>query len=297
MQIPKINEAFMKSVACTNAHFVYDAEYREKMVVKARDLKDCPDLVAYMEARGYHVPYKGEPNPFTSVIKHQEYGIMLGSSLSYVRMQEKKLGRNGIEDVDYEPKYRAPYKFPIWKELVYLGFDLQTIYFRAYPLADGKIKPAASWTVDGNENTSKYVFAPWADSKDFKLWAHDEILRSSFKDEHGNVLLDENSKEISLRETIDVKFDNCMIMVKGEDIRPKFFKTDEFYSEEELVQMRDAYKLKCETEYKAKYEAWQERERQRLITLMLKDNPNGCYDRMTYAELVKEHKRSLMAID
>lgn len=259
MNIPKINEAFMKKIGCTNAHFIYEAEYSDKMVKGARDLTSFPNLVANMEARGFRVPCKGDPNPFKSVIKHQEYGITLGSSLSYTRMQEKKLGRNGIE-ADYEPSFRRPYKFPIWNELVYLSLDFETIYFRAYPMADEKIKPAASWTVDGVEQVSKYLFAPWSNSKEFNLWAKGVVNRSVFKDETGRVVENEDGNAISLRETIDVKFDNCKIIVNGEDIRRKMFENVVFYSEAELVEMRDKYLEKVYAEFERKHKEWEARQ-------------------------------------
>lgn len=264
--ILKINERFMKQIACTNAHFVYDAVYGgntvggkgDKMVKKSRDLSDYPNLVANMEARGFRVPTAGEPNPYKLVRKHQEYGITLGSSLSYVKMQEKKLGRNGIE-ADYEPRFTKPYAFPLWNELVYLSLDFETIYFRAYPMADGKIKPEASWTVDGTEKVSKYVFAPWANSKEFNLWAKNQINRSVFKDENGRVIENDDGEAINLRETIMVKFDNCKILINDEDIRPKMFETVVYYSDAELAEMRDKYLAKVYAEYERKHKEWEER--------------------------------------
>jgi hypothetical protein len=257
-KILKINEDFMKSLACKNVHFVYEAEYIDKMVKKARNLMDCPNLVANMEVRGFHIPVKGEPNPFKSVIKHQEYGVTMGSSLSYTRMQEKKLAKNGVE-ADYEPSFRKPYAFPIWNELVYLSLDFETIYFRAYPMADGGVKPEAFWTVDGVEKVSKYVFAPWANSKEFNLWAHNKINRSVFKDEKGHVVESDDGDAITLRETIMVKFENCKLLVNDEDIRSKMFEKVSFYSDAQLVEMRDKYLEKVYAEYERKHTEWKQR--------------------------------------
>lgn len=275
--ILRVNETFMKQIACTNAHFVYDAVYggntvfgkNDKMVKKARDIKMYPNLVANMEARGFRVPTAGDPNPFKRIRKHQEYGITFGSSLNYVRMQEKKLAKGGIEGSyepgrtdrkDGKPTYVTPYCFPIYKELIYLGFDMETIYFAAYPMADEKIKPEAYWEVDGVPCCSKYLFAPWANSKEFNLWAKNVINRTPVRDENGNVVEKEDNSVAYVREYIKVKMDNCQILINDEDIRPKMFEKVSFYSDDELIEMSNKYMENYKAEYNRKLKEWEARQ-------------------------------------
>ena len=252
--IPKINESAI--VKNTFARMEYSGEQMKTPVKKSRDLTPFPKVVEAMTKMGLVVPTAGTPNPYHSVIKEQSYPIQLGGSLSYTKMQEKKLDRNGFEGAVYEPKYRKPHKFPLYKELIYLGLDMETIYFTAYPTQDGKVKPTARWVVDGHP-TSKYVILPWAKSDDFKLWTENIVSKSTFKDADGNSLLDKDGEEISLREFIEVKFENCKILVNGTDIKNSFFKENEFFSESELVAMRDAYLEKTEKEFERKHKEWE----------------------------------------
>jgi hypothetical protein len=250
----KVNEdAIVKN---TFARMEYSGDYTTYMVKKARDLSKFPQVCAKMDEMGLNIPTVGAPNPYRSVIKEQTYPIQLGGSLSYTKMQEKKLDRNGFEGATYEPKYRKPHKFPLYKELIYLGMDMQTIYFTAYPTQDGKEKPKAKWIVDGHP-TSKYVLLPWAKSDDFKLWTEGLVNKSVFKDSEGNAILDKDGEEISLREFIEVKFENCKILVNGTDIKEKFFYDDKFYTDAELIAMRDAYIEKTEKEFERKHREWE----------------------------------------
>lgn len=250
----KVNEDAI--IRNTFARMEYSGDYTNYMVKKSRDLSQFPHVVAKMKEMGLSVPTVGAPNPYKSVIKEQTYPIQLGGSLSYTKMQENKLGRNGLGGAVYEPKYRKPHKFPLYKELIYLGLDMQTIYFTAYPTQDGKEKPKAKWIVDGHP-TSKYVLLPWSESEDFKLWTEGLVNKSVFKDSEGNAILDKDGEEISLREFIEVKFENCKILVNGVDIKEKFFHTDKFYTDAELTQMRDEYLEKCEREFEKKHKEWE----------------------------------------
>lgn len=241
----KPNVAFLNLMKSTRAHFVYEGDYTSYMVKKAREVTD--ELRSNMVERGYNVPNKGDAMPFKSVIKHQEYGIQLGASLQYKRMQELKLKRNGIV-ADYKPSYRAPHAFPLYNELIYLSLDFETIYFRAYPINDGKDKPQAKFIVNGLES-SKYLIAPWAKSDDFKRWASlPPTPKSKFYNEDGTPMLTDGGDELELREMIEVKFDNCQIVINGEDIKRKMF-TIECFPEAELIKMRDNYVASKRAEY------------------------------------------------
>lgn len=254
--ILKPNTLFLDSIASTRAHFVYEGDYLTSMVKKAREVTD--ELRSNMVERGFNVPNKGDANPFKSVIKHQEYGVMLGSSFSYTKMQENKLKRAGIV-ADYQPSYRKPHNFPIYKELLYCGLDLETLYIRVYPSNDGKEKPSASWIVDG-KRASKFLIAPWAKSDDFKRWADlPPTAKSKFYNEDGSVMTDESGAEIELREMIECKIENAKLIINGMDIIPQLFENVSFLSDETLTKMRDEYLAKRQAEYEKELKAWEER--------------------------------------
>lgn len=256
MSINRVNTLFLKTLSSTFARLEYSGDYTKYMVKKARDVSPFPHVIETMNELGLAVPQKGDPMPFTSVVKKQTYPIHLGGSLSYIRMQENKLARNDYKGAVYEPKYKAPHKFPLYGEMLYLGLDLETIYFVAYPQQDGKIKPSANWLVNGSE-VNKYLILPWSKSEDFKLWTSGEKSASTFKDANGNNLKDKDGNNIELREYIEVKFENAKIIVNGVDIKNQFFEKVSFYSESELCSMRDAYLEKCEREYERKHKEWE----------------------------------------
>jgi hypothetical protein len=128
--------------------------------------------------------------------------------------------------------------------LIFINFDLNQLYVRAYPINDGGIKPEAKF-FKGDEEISKYAFAPWAKAKDFTLWSGGEVKRSAMVDENGKPINDRNGKQIELTEMIDIKIQNCKIIINGEDILPKMFELVSFYSTEELEKMRDEFLARC----------------------------------------------------
>lgn len=250
MPIKTPNELYLNSIASTRAHFIYEGDYMPSMTKtfsKKRVLTDS--LVKNMTERGFNVPNYGDPNPFRSVIKHQEYGVMLGSGFSYVKMQENKLKRATGEKSEYTPSWRTPHNFPIYKELLYLGMDLETLYIRVYPSNDGKEKPSAKWIVDGKP-TSKFAIAPWAKSDDYKRWADlPPTEKSKFYNADGSLVTDGSGNDVELREMIECKIDNCELIINGENIIPKMFNLVSFFSTETLEKMRDEYIAKKQAEF------------------------------------------------
>ena len=249
-KIRRINELFMKTIPSTRAHLVYRGEYslaNKSLVQKARECNEF--LTNKMTELGFDVPNKGDFCPYTTLIKEQEYGLKIGASLDYERQQVNKMARVGdySKDSTYTKSQKNTGRFPLYKDLIFINFDLNQLYVRAYPINDGGIKPEAKF-FKGDEEISKYAFAPWAKSKDFTLWSGGEVKRSAMVDENGKPINDRNGKQIELAEMIDIKIQNCKIIVNNEDILPKMFELVSFYSTEELEKMRDAFLARCNAE-------------------------------------------------
>jgi hypothetical protein len=240
----KLNTTLLSKLSSTFASLRYNGEV--KMVKKAREANET--LTKAILAHGGKVAEKGEPCPFGTVTKVNQYTVSIGAKLNYKRKVEAMTKRNGVV-TDYRPEQRDLGMFPVFGELVWVKNDLSEVYIRAYQTTKPK---AAQYFADGKE-VAKEILGQWLPSKDFNTLSGLENTVSVVadidgniiycQDEDGNLVLDKdgNPMEMALPEVRAIKLSNCELYRKGEKI--EFF-TDEEWSESELAQIRDAYYAK-----------------------------------------------------
>lgn len=240
----KLNLELLASLKNTFAHMYYSGEY--KLVKKARAVNDV--LGKYLADNGVNASDVGSACPFAKVTKVSDYTVTLGASLKYKKKVENACKRNGIKDVTYHVETRDLGMFPLFGELLWCNSkDLETLYIRCYQTT--KANPRF---FVGDTEIKKAQVAQWAPNDDFKKLSGLEVTESVVGDEddniiyaqddNGNLILDANGEPqtISLPPIRAVKLSNCKIIVKGLNLATDIF-TDEEYTTEELMKLRDEY--------------------------------------------------------
>lgn len=240
----KLNMAVLSKFSNTFASLRYNGEV--KMTKKAREANET--LTKAILDHGGKVATKGEPCPFGTVTKVNQYTVSVGAKLNYKRKVEAMTQRNGVV-TDYRPEQRDLGMFPVFGELIWVKNDLSEAYIRAYQVSKPK---AAQYFADGKE-IAKELLGQWLPVKDYNTLSGLENTVSVVadiegnviycQDEDGNLILDKdgNPMEMELPQVRAIKISNCELFRKGEKI--EFFTTEE-WSESELVAIRDAYYAK-----------------------------------------------------
>ena len=249
MSIKKLNLAVLKGLANTFATLNYSGDY--KSVKKARAANET--LTKFIEDNGEHVAEVGTPCPFARITKKSTYTISLGGSLKYKRKAELLIGRNGV-NAEYHAEKRDMGMFPIYGEMIWVKNDLSELYIRCYQAS----LPKPSYYIDGTE-VNKAKFIQWGTNDDFKSASGLEKNSSVVadingdiiyaQDEDGNVILDSNGEPntIPLPPIRAIKLSNCSIFRKGIDLTKEIF-TDEEYSDDELIAIREAFQARMAKE-------------------------------------------------
>lgn len=240
----KLNTALLSKLSSTFASLKYEGEV--KLTKKAREANEV--LAKAITDKGGKVFAKGEPCPFTKVVKVNQYTVSIGAKLQYKRKVEAMTKRNGVV-TDYRPEHRNLGMFPIFGELVWLKNDLSEVYIRAYQTTKPK---AATYIADGKV-VPKEIIGQFLPTKDFNTLSGLENTVSVVadidgniiycQDENGDLVLDTDGKpmEMVLPEVRAIKLSNCHLFRKGEEI--KFF-TEEEWPTAELETLRDSYYAK-----------------------------------------------------
>lgn len=240
----KLNLSLLSKLNNTFASLRYNGEV--KMVKKARTANEV--LAKAITDHGGVVALEKAPLPFAKVTKSNQYTISLGAKLNYKRKAESVMARGGNAG-EYTPEHRNLGMFPVFSELLWVKNDLSEIYVRAYQVG---IPKEATYFADG-KIIDKALLGQWLPSDDYKKLSgeyvappviHDEngfeILQ---QDEDGNLILDEkgNACTMALPPLRAIKLSNCEIFKKGEKLN---FLTDEDWSEDELIAIREAFYAK-----------------------------------------------------
>ena len=240
----KLNMSVLSKLNNTFASLRYNGEV--KCIKKARTANEV--LAKAIADHGGVVALEKAPLPFAKVTKSNQYTVSIGAKLQYKKKAEAVMSRGGNEGT-YTPEQRNLGMFPIYGELLWMKNDLSEVYIRAYQVGTPK---AATYFADGKE-VPKEILGQWLPSDDYKRLSgeyvapptvHDEngfeILQ---QDEDGNLVLDENGQPctMALPPLRSIKLSNCQLFKKGVEI--KFF-TDEDWSEDELIAIREAYYAK-----------------------------------------------------
>jgi hypothetical protein len=240
----KLNLSLLSTLNNTFASLRYNGEV--KCVKKARTANEV--LAKAIKEHGGVVALEKSPLPFNKVMKSNQYTVSIGAKLQYKRKAEAVMSRGGNAG-EYTPEHRNLGMFPVFSELLWVKNDLSEIYVRAYQV--GIPKPA-HYFADGKE-VPQEILGQWLPSDDYKRLSGeyvppptihdadgDEILQ---QDEDGNLILDEkgNPCTMALPPIRSIKLSNCQLFKKGQEI--KFF-TDEDWSEDELIAIREAFYAK-----------------------------------------------------
>lgn len=240
----KLNMSVLSKLNNTFASLRYCGEV--KCIKKARTANEV--LAKAIKEHGGVVALEKAPLPFGKVMKSNQYTVSIGAKLQYKKKAEAVMTRGGNEGT-YAPEQRNLGMFPIYSELLWVKNDLSEVYIRAYQVGTPK---AATYFADGKE-VPKEILGQWLPSDDYKRLSgeyvapptiHDEngfeILQ---QDEDGNLVLDENGQPctMALPPLRAIKLSNCELFKKGKKI--EFF-TDEDWSNDELVAIREAYYAK-----------------------------------------------------
>lgn len=244
----KLNMSVLSKLNNTFASLRYNGEV--KCIKKARTANEV--LAKAIADHGGKVADEKAPLPFGKVTKSNQYTVSIGAKLQYKKKAEAVMSRGGNAG-EYTPEQRNLGMFPIFGELLWMKNDLSEVYIRAYQVGTPK---AATYFADGKE-VPKEILGQWLPSDDYKRLSgeyvapptvHDEngfeILQ---QDEDGNLVLDENGQPctMALPPLRSIKLSNCQLFKKGQEI--KFF-TNEDWSEDELIAIREAYYAKFANE-------------------------------------------------